>query len=366
MIEIKFLYILILSFFITFFLAPLFIGLLFKFNIRRISKIDLEDKLPERQIKFGTPIMGGALITFTVLFIMILFLNKWVLFVPFSLVLILGSVFGAVDEFINTIGRKGFSFAVRESVDAVVSKSAILWKIYKILLIPWDLFKEAFRVMGSTQRGMKTHEKFLLQTLIALIGGIAIYSGLNHSSIWFPFLGELNIGIFYLPFIIFVSLLFANAFGVTDGMDGLSAGLHIIAFLSYGALALILKNPEVAILCATIVGAELAFLYFNIHPARVEMSDVGTLPLGLLFVYVSAVLNREITLLFIGSIFLIEIFSSFIQQWSAKLRNGKRVFLLAPIHHHFEKLGWHETKVTQRFWLFSSVFALIGVLIALL
>lgn len=364
--EIKFLLTILFSFVLTFILAPVFIGFLYKFNIRRISKLDLDDKLPDRALKFGTPVMGGALIIISALIVLILFLNKWEFFIPFSLILIFGGIFGAIDEFINTIGRKGFSFAVRESVDAVVSKNSVVWAIYKVCLIPWDLFKEAFRVMGSTQRGFKTHEKFLLQSLIAFIGGYVLYFKLNYSSIWLPFMGELNLGIFYLFFVMFLALGFANAFGVTDGMDGLSAGLHSISFLAYGVLALILGQPELAVFCAALVGAELAFLYFNIHPARVEMSDVGTLPLGMLFVFIAAALKREITLPLIGFIFVIEILSSFIQQWSAKLRNGKRVFLLAPIHHHFEKLGWPETKVTMRFWLFATLFAFLGLVVALL
>lgn len=364
--EIKFLAIILLSFVIAFGMAPLFIGFLYKFNIRRIDKSDLDDKLPDRQFKFGTPIMGGAIITFTVILIMVIFLRSWELFIPFLLILVFGSAFGAIDEFINTIGRKGFSFAVRESVDNVISKNKLFWEVYKLILIPWDLFKEMFRVMGSTQRGLKTHEKFLMQLLIAFIGGAWLYFKLHLSTIWLPLVGDVNLSFLYLPLILFLALGYANAFGVTDGMDGLSAGLHVISFLAYGILALSFGKNEAALFCAAIAGAELAFLYFNIYPARVEMSDVGTLPLGMVFVFLAAYLKREVTLPIIGIIFTLEILSSFIQQWSAKLRNGKRVFLLAPLHHHFEKLGWQETKVTMRFWLVSGVFAVIGLLIALI
>ncbi|OGC50233.1 hypothetical protein A2716_03425 [candidate division WWE3 bacterium RIFCSPHIGHO2_01_FULL_40_23] len=364
--ELKFLIILLTSFILCFLLAPLFIGFLYKFNIRRISKADLDNNLPERAMKFGTPIMGGALITFTVFVISVLFFRNWDLLIPFSFILVVGSIFGAVDEFINTIGRKGFSFAVREKVDAVVSKNVLLWKIYKLALIPWDLFKEVFRIMGSTQRGLKTHEKFLMQVVPALAGVLWLYFKSNLHVFWFPFIGDVNIGVLYIPFIIFLCLWFANAFGVTDGMDGLSAGLHSVSFLALGILSLIFGRYELALFCASVVGAELAFLYFNIYPARVEMSDVGTLPLGILFVLTASYLKREFALLFIGGIFIAEIGSSFIQQWSAKLRGGKRVFLLAPIHHHFEKLGWHETKVTMRFWLVNSILSVVGLIIALL
>lgn len=364
--ESKFLIFILLSFVLTFALSPIFISLLFRFNIRRISKSDLDDKLPERTLKFGTPVMGGALITFSALALSFLFLRSWTMFIPFSLILIIGSIFGAFDEFINTIGRKGFSFAVRESIDAVVIKSALAWKIYKVLLIPWDSFKEIFRVMGSTQRGLKTHTKFLMQLGIALIGTLWLYVDLGYQTIWLPLFGEVYVGLLYVPIVLFLALGFANAFGVTDGMDGLSAGLHSITFLAYGVLAIVLGYPLLAYFCAFIVGGELAFLYFNIHPARVEMSDVGTLPLGMLFVFIASVMKREATLPIIGAVFAIEILSSFTQQWSAKLRHGKRVFLLAPIHHHFEKMGWHETKVTMRFWLACAIFSIIGLVVGLL
>ncbi|MEK7595193.1 MAG: hypothetical protein AAB443_01175 [Patescibacteria group bacterium] len=365
-VELKFLLILLFSFVITFGLSPLLITLLFKFNIRRTNKVDLEAFLPDRSVKFGKPIMGGIVIIICLVLVLFLFLSKSNFFFPFLLILILGAFFGAVDEFINTIGRKGVSFAIRETVDSFVSKNLLFWKIYKTLLIPWDLFKEMMRVMGSTQRGLKTHDKFMMQTVVALIGCFWVYFILGRQAFWFPFLGDVNGGVLYFVLLLFLALVFANAFGVTDGMDGLSAGLHSISFLAYGCLALLTGNYDLAYFCAAIVGSELAFLYFNIHPARFEMSDVGTLPLGMLFVFIAAALQKELSMFFIGGIFLIEILSSFIQQWSAKLRHGKRVFLLAPIHHHFEKKGWPETKVTMRFWLFSSIFAVIGLVISLI
>jgi phospho-N-acetylmuramoyl-pentapeptide-transferase len=109
----------------------------------------------------------------------------------------------------------------------------------------------------------------------------------------------------------------------------------------------------------------MAFLYFNIYPARLEMSDVGTLPLGILFVFIAVLLNREVSLLLIGGVFMIEILSSFLQVWSVKLRK-KRILLVAPIHHHFEKLGWHETKVTSRFWLLNALLVIAGLAVSLL
>ncbi len=363
--ELKFLLIILISFCVAFLISPFFIGFLYKFNIRRISKPDLEDKLPDRAVKFGTPIMGGALITGTVLLISSIFIRNWSMFVPFSLILIVGSVFGAIDEFINTIGRKGFSFAVRDAVDKVVVNHKVIWVLYRAALVPWDAFKEVFRMMGSGQRGLKSHDKFLMQLLTVSIGAYWIYFKLGYRALWLPFVGELYLGWFFLPLIVFLALWFANAFGITDGMDGLSAGLHTISFLGYGALALMMGQYQLAFFCAAVVGAELAFLYFNIYPARLEMSDVGTLPLGIIFVFVAVLLNREVSLLLIGGVFMIEILSSFFQVWSVKLRK-KRILLVAPIHHHFEKLGWHETKVTSRFWLLNALLVIAGLSVCLL
>ncbi|MBI4091342.1 hypothetical protein HY419_01155, partial [candidate division WWE3 bacterium] len=202
--ELKFVLTILLSFVFCFLLAPFFISFLFKFKIRRISKTDLEDKLPGRAVKFGTPVMGGALITLTVLFFAFVFLNKWEMFVPFALILIFGSIVGAVDEFINTIGRKGFSFAVRESVDEVVSKNRFFWKIYTLALVPWELFKEVFRIMGSSQRGLKTHQKFLLQVMVASVGIYWLYFRLGYSQLWLPLFGTISLGFAYIFVLLFL------------------------------------------------------------------------------------------------------------------------------------------------------------------
>ena len=290
------------SFFITFLISFPFINLLYKFNIRRVSKIDLEKALPGRKVKFGTPIMGGTVIIISTLILLFLFLRGWKYYPMISAVLIIGGIFGAVDEYINTLGRT--ITAIRISRKNGEGRSLITvnkWfaPIKKVLMIPWKMFEEALRVMGSEQRGLKSHYKFILHLLIAGIA-IAFFIDKQHSAaIYIPFAGNFFLGYFYYPILAFLLLFFANAFGITDGMDGLSAGTHSIVFLAYAILATFLGYTEVAYLCFILFGAELAFLYFNIFPARMEMSDVGTLPLGMLLVLSAAIIHREISLIFI-------------------------------------------------------------------
>jgi len=356
----------LLSFSLTILISFPFISLLYKFNVRRLAKVDLEKALPGRSVKLGTPIMGGTVIILVTLLLSYFLIGEWEYFSMIAVVLIVGSIFGGVDEYINTLGRtiKAIRISRRNGESkSLIPTKGVFTPIKKMLLVPWKMFEEILRVTGSQQRGLKSHYKFLLQIIIAVIS-IAFFLDKQHSAaIHIPFMGTYFLGYFYYATLAFMLLFFANAFGITDGMDGLSAGSHSIVFLAYGALASFLGYQEVAYLCFIIFGAELAFLYFNIYPARMEMSDVGTLPLGMLIVLVAALIHEEVSLLFIGALFIIEILSSVSQQWSVKLR-GKRIFLVAPIHHHFEKLGWPETKVTTRFWLFTVVTSLIGIAIA--
>lgn len=355
----------LLAFTLTFVISFPYIKLLYKLNIRRISKAELDAILPGKQVKFGTPIMGGAVIIFSTLFLSFFFLKDWEYFTPLVLILIVGSVFGGIDEYTNTLGRTFKALRIsRHGGFSLFPVGGIAHKIKLILLHPWKMFEEAIRVMGSEQRGMKAHYKFFMQAVLALIPTVYLYLNHNGTFINFSIWGNLNLGILYYPLILIYFIGFANAFGITDGLDGLSAGTHSIAFSLFGMLAAYLGYYEVAYLCFILVGAELAFLYFNINPARMEMSDVGTMPIGTIFALIPVLLHKELAVLFIGAIFIVEIISSVSQQWSVKL-TGKRIFLVAPIHHHFEKLGWPETKVTMRFWLFGVIFGLIGLIVAL-
>ncbi len=354
----------LVSFALAFLWAPLLIGLLYNFNVRRRSKQELDAKVENHAQKTGTPVMGGLLVVVTVLVLNLVF-NFGPQTGILLLVLVLGALLGAVDDFFNIFGHDRVSQAVRKGITPVVAFSDLTWGFYKLLLLPWRAFKESFRVMGSYRGGFKAHEKFLFQCVLGGFAGFYLYYQWGLSSVWLPLFGNFNIGIFYPFLVAFLLIVYANAFSITDGLDGLSGGTHIIAFLTFGVLALALNKPDLALFCASVVGAEMAFLYFNIYPARVEMSDVGTLPLGMVYALVGVLLGRALVVPIIGAVFTVVIISSFVQVWSVKLR-GERVFKIAPIHHHFEALGWPESKVTMRFWLGGAAFALVGLLIALL
>ena len=365
---VEYLIIIILSFLLTFALAIPFIDLLYKFNIRRISKTDLDRVLPGRKIKLGQPVMGGAIIIISVVFLSSFLLKDWEYYPMIVLLSVAGAIVGGIDEYVNTLGRTIRAVRISKSTKmktiSFFPSTGILGYMKRGLLVPWKAFEEIVRVTGSEQRGMKNHYKLLLQIGVALIPAFYLYNSDFVPAIYLPYFGSISVGFIYFPFLLIVLLFFGNAFGITDGMDGLSAGSHAISFLAYGILATYLDIPNVAILAFIIVGAELAFLYFNINPARVEMSDVGTLPLGMLFVMIAILSYREVALPFIGGLFTIEILSSVAQQWSVKLR-GKRIFLVAPIHHHYEKLGWSETKVVERLWLFTVLSSIVGLILAL-
>lgn len=356
------------SFFLSFALTLPFINLLYKFNIRRVSKLDLEKLLPGRTIKMGTPIMGGAIIIFSTVVMSLFLLNDWAYLPMFILVLIVGGIFGGIDEYVNTLGRTFFALRISKGAEKVKNSlfptKGIWSRVKKAILYPWKMFEEALRVMGGEQRGLKNHYKVLMYLSVVIIPIIFMEMNSHVTSLYLPFIGSFELGYFYYLLLAFLLFGFGTALGITDGMDGLSAGTHSVAFLCYGILASYLGYTEVATLSFILLGTELAFLYFNINPARFEMSDVGTLPIGMVMVLIASLIHREVTLVLIGGIFVIEILSSVSQQWAVKLFQ-KRLFLVAPIHHHFEKLGWPETKVTMRFWVIGIILGMLGLALGL-
>ena len=358
------------SFVFTFLISFPFLWFLYKFNIRRISKTDLDNVLKHRlEMKLGTPVMGGAVIVLSIVFFSTLFLRDWLEYPIVMFVAIFGAIFGGIDEYVNTLGRTFLAIRTEKSRKnssfSFIPVSGLLYKLKRLILIPWKLFEEVLRITGSEQRGLKSHYKLLMQIFLAIVPLIYMHLTFAGTHIIFPLIGAVEFGWFYYVILFGLLMYFANAFGVTDGMDGLSAGLHSVAFLALGVVAHHFGYTQLSYLAFIILGAEIAFLYFNIFPARVEMSDVGTLPLGMIFVFIAAFMHQELLLPIIGFIFAVELFTSVSQQWSVKL-TGKRLYPMAPIHHSFEFLGWPETKVTMRFWLIGVLCALVGIFVALL
>lgn len=220
---------------------------------------------------------------------------------------------------------------------------------------------------GLGVAGLPSKLKLLLITGIALVGGIWFYSKLGVDSINIPMISQpLYVGWLIVPLFILVVVATANAVNITDGLDGLAGGLATSAFAVYTMIAFLQGRYGVAAFCLTIVGTLLSYTWFNIYPARFFMGDVGSFALGTALGVVALLTGTFLLLPIIGIVFVAEAGSSVLQITSKKLRHGKKIFKIAPLHHHFEASGWPETKVTMRFWIIGQVAAVLGLMIFLL
>lgn len=222
------------------------------------------------------------------------------------------------------------------------------------------------RGTGAGVAGLPSKLKLMLITGIALIGGLYFYAKLDVTSVNLPIYGDLSIGWLIVPLFVLVVISTANAVNITDGLDGLAGGLVAIAFANYALIAFLQERYGVAGFCMTIVGALLSYTWFNIYPARFFMGDVGSFGLGTALGVVAMITDTVLLLPIIGAVFVAEAGSSLIQILSKKYRGGKKIFKIAPIHHHFEASGWPETKVTMRFWILGQVCGFVGLMIFLL
>ena len=223
------------------------------------------------------------------------------------------------------------------------------------------------RGTGAGVAGIPPKIKLLLVTLISLVGGWFFYYKLGVDTISIPIVGtELAIGWLVIPLFVLVVVSTANAVNISDGLDGLAGGLATSAFAVYAVIALIEGRYGVAGFCMTILGALLSYTWFNIFPARFFMGDVGSFALGTALGVVAMLTDTVLLLPLIGIVFVAEAGSSLLQILSKKFRNGKKIFRVAPIHHHFEAAGWPETKVTMRFWVIGQVAGVLGLMAFLL
>lgn len=222
------------------------------------------------------------------------------------------------------------------------------------------------RSIANGIAGMRAKIKSLLLLGVSLVGGWWFYAKLEITDIYVPFFGDLHIGWLIIPLFILVVFATANAVNITDGLDGLAGGLAISAFSAYALIAFVQEKYGLAGFCMTIVGALLSYTWFNIYPARFFMGDVGSFALGTTLGVVAMLTNTVLLLPIIGLVFVIETGSVILQIASKKLRSGKKIFLSSPLHHHFEAIGWPETKVTMRFWILGHVSAIMGLILFVL
>ncbi len=213
--------------------------------------------------------------------------------------------------------------------------------------------------------GLRMWHRLLLYTTVAAGGAWWFYFKLDWDVINVPFLGNFFIGWVYIPLFIFIIVATAFSVNETDGLDGLAGGVLLIAFGAYGVIAFSQGKIELTMLCAAIIGALVAFLWFNVYPARFFMGDTGAMSLGVTLGVIAMLTNSVLLLPLIGFILVIESSSVIIQVASRKL-GGAKVFLSTPLHHHFEARGWPESRVTMRFWIIAGVMATLGLIIGLI
>ncbi|MBU1992467.1 MAG: phospho-N-acetylmuramoyl-pentapeptide-transferase [Patescibacteria group bacterium] len=329
-----------LAFIVAVFLTPPFTNFLLKNRlgkqIRETStsgtKAELYRKLHLK--KSGTPTMGGILIWGTTIGVIL-----------FSRAL---SALGLIDR--SLLNRKETWLVVFTLIT-----TAILGAI-----------DDYFNIKGyGKSKGINVKPKFLWLTLFAALGAVWFYFKLEYNQIHIPGFGDFMLGWWYIPLFIFIVVACANSVNITDGLDGLAGGLIIIAFGAFGIIAFVKGLLILSAFCAVITGATMAFLWFNIPPARFYMGDTGAISLGATLGVIAMMTDSVAVLPLIGFIFVIETLSVIIQLFSKKFFK-KKVFHIAPIHHHFEYLGWGEAKVVMRFWIIGGFAASLGVVLSLL
>lgn len=340
-IVIKIFFITFLSFIVAMAWTPLLTHFLYKYKLGK--QIRASERAPIfsglHQKKSGTPTMGGILIWVTVLVlsVAIYYLSQW---------------FDNWFTFLNFLTRPQTLLPLGALVAA-----AIAGFIDDYLNV---------RKIGPYGGGLSVKHRLLVYTLIAVVAAFWFYFRLDWDLIRVPFVGNFNIGWWFIPFVIFVIVVTAFSVNEIDGLDGLAGGTLMISFVSFGAIAFAQGKYDLTAFCGAIVGALLAFLWFNIPPARFFMGDTGAMALGVTLAII-AILTKSVLLLpVIGLLYVVESLSVIVQLTSKKLRKGKKIFLSTPIHHHFEALGWPESKVVMRFWVVAGVFSIAGLVLFLM
>ncbi len=306
-----------------------------KLRVMQVGQHIRDDGPPNHKGKAGTPTMGGCLILPIVMVSTLLWVELKNIYVWLILfVLVAFGLIGFADDYLKTVRKSS---------------------------------------KGLTGKG-----KFCLQVLVALIVAVILYLQPEFDArLYFPFFKTMtpDLGWAYIPLAVFIIVGASNAVNLTDGLDGLAIGPIVIAFTTYLVFAYLAGNVkiasylqipyvagtgELAVVCGAVVGAGLGFLWYNAFPADLFMGDVGSLPLGAILGTVAVMTKQEFLLLLVGGIFVVETLSVIFQVAYFKMTGGRRIFRMAPLHHHFELKGWPESKVTVRFWIIAIVLALLS------
>ncbi|HRY82888.1 MAG TPA: phospho-N-acetylmuramoyl-pentapeptide-transferase [Candidatus Moranbacteria bacterium] len=339
-----------LAFVLAFALTPLWTHILYKYKIGikiKEKSVDGEKLTYVNNLhrhKSGTPIMGGVLIWFSIA--ILIFASHY--------------LFHYIAQFFKTdfIARLDF-----------FSRSQTWLPLFALLsagvLGLCDDYMSVRGIGKNKGGGMRFLARFGWLIVISILGAWWFYYKLGWDKIHIPAMGDFSIGLWYIPLFIFIILFTAISSNETDGLDGLNGGVLLMAFGSFTLISFSQNKMDLASFCAAIAGALLAFLWFNVYPARFFMGDTGAVSLGITLGIVAMLTNSALVLLIIVFIYVIESGSVAIQLTSKKFFKRK-IFLSTPIHHHFEAIGWPETKVTMRFWIFTAITAMIGVIVGIL
>jgi phospho-N-acetylmuramoyl-pentapeptide-transferase len=228
-----------------------------------------------------------------------------------------------------------------------------------------DDYWSVTEVYDQKAGGLSFWKRIITVASVGLIGAWWFYAKLEVSSIWVPFHGFVNIGLLFIPFFVLV-MLGTYSGGVIDGLDGLSGGVFSIIFSTYGFIAFLQHQVDLAAFCFVLVGALLAFLWFNIPPARFFLSETGIMALTMTLAVVAFLTQQVLILPIVAFPLVISSASSSLQLMSKKFRGGKKIFRVAPLHHHFQALGWPASTVVMRYWILGAIFAILGIVIVLL
>jgi phospho-N-acetylmuramoyl-pentapeptide-transferase len=311
--------------------------------------------------------MGGLLVVITVA--VITYLLNWsrsFTWVPVS-VMLLSALLGGIDDLMSIYGIERHSRKLAHVIKLIRIHKQLSMRVWYIITLPWTAFKRMSVWFGSrTRRGVLVHEKLILQFIAGTVTAWWIYAKLGPAwhFVYLPFDVSFDLGWMIIPLVILIVMFTANAVNIADGMDGLAGGMLIITFSALTLLSWINGFGEIAILNATTVGALVTYTYFNIKPARFMMGDVGSLGLGALLAVNTLAIGEVGSLFFLGFMFYIEAFSVVIQVISRYVF-GRKVFAMAPLHHHFEIKGWSEEKTVMRFWVIHFIFVIFGFWLAL-
>jgi phospho-N-acetylmuramoyl-pentapeptide-transferase len=285
-----------------------------------MGKQILDEGPDSHQVKRGTPTMGGLLIIGVVLGLFFFLrggLPAGGIIAPIATLLLVGGL-GAFDDYLN----------------------------------------------AKTGEGISARQKMLWLIVVAAVAAYQIQTTYAIESIAVPFVGTVMINpALYMVFAAFAIIAAANGVNITDGLDGLAGGTLVFAFVAFVFVSIlnVPTQPNLALLCALIVGALLGFLWFNVHPAQVFMGDSGSLALGATLAVTALITGQILILPIVGLVFVIETLSVVVQVTYFKLTGGKRIFRMSPLHHHYELAGWDEEKITLRFWIVGIIAGLIGV-----